>query len=59
MQLKPDAVLTWVLVVCALTVTVLVVRREIFTSPAASTQEKPKFVQNWRPHLQQGVRIAR
>ncbi|MET0533569.1 MAG: thioredoxin domain-containing protein [Steroidobacter sp.] len=56
-----DAVLTVVLVTCALITTGLVLRRELFspatTSPQAATQ-KPVYIDDWRAHLRRGVTLG-
>lgn len=39
----PELVLTSLLVICAVILTVLVIRREIFTSPDHPTQLEPEY----------------
>ena len=60
MKSKWDVVLTATLVVCALIITVLVVRRE-FLAPAASTQvasQSPVYIKDWSSELKQGARLG-
>jgi protein-disulfide isomerase len=54
-----DAVLTVVLVSCALLTTGLVLRRELLPQSAApAVAQKPVFVDDWRAHLAKGVRFG-
>lgn len=58
---KWNRALTVTLVACALLTTGMVVHREFFTLPTASTQtptQNPVFVQDWRSYLGQGVRLG-
>src|SRR5258706_8462416 len=58
MKTKIDGILTVALVVCALTTTALVVRREVFSPSTPAGTQKPVFVQNWQSWLGQGVRLG-
>lgn len=61
MKLKWDSLLTSTLVVCALTTTALVVRREFFASrnvAAQSVPQNPVFIQAWRSQLGKGARMG-
>jgi protein-disulfide isomerase len=56
---KWDVALTAILVACALVTTGLVIRREFFAAtPQASAAEKPRYIEDWRSHLADGVRIG-
>jgi protein-disulfide isomerase len=55
-----DSVATTTLVVCALVVTVLLVRREFF-APAqtpAQAEQRPAFIKEWRANLVKGIRMG-
>jgi len=54
---KWDIVLTAILVGCALVTTGLVIRREFFppVNSSAATAEKPRYIEDWRSHLGDGV----
>jgi protein-disulfide isomerase len=54
---KWDIVLTTILVGCALVTTGLVIRREFFApvSAPAPAAEKPRYIEDWRSHLSDGV----
>ena len=54
-----DAVLTIVLVSCALLTTALVLRRELLPqSTATAVAQKPVFVDGWQAHLDKGARFG-
>lgn len=54
-----DTTLTVVLVACAVLTTGLVLRREFFAPAAApAVAQKPVFVEEWRSHLDKGVRLG-
>jgi protein-disulfide isomerase len=57
---KWDVVLTAILVACALVTTGLVIRREFFapTTAQASAAEKARYIEDWRSHLSDGVRMG-
>jgi protein-disulfide isomerase len=60
-KMKWDNILTALLVACALITTGVVVRREFFTSatgPARPVDQKPMFIENWRPQIDKGVRLG-
>jgi protein-disulfide isomerase len=60
MKIRVDSLVTVTLVVCALVTTSLVLRRELF-SPAAvgiQAEQKPHFIEDWRPQLAKGVRMG-
>jgi len=54
---KWDIAVTAILVACALITTGLVIRREFFAPAAASASptEKPRYIDDWRSHLADGV----
>jgi protein-disulfide isomerase len=54
-----DSTITATLVVCALITTSVVVRHEFFAAPRLVQQDQePSFIQDWRKHLETGVRIG-
>ena len=56
---KLDATLNFVVVGCAIVVTTLVVRRELFPpEPAHPPERRPVMVPNWRQHVALGERIG-
>ena len=60
MKIRPDTVITAMLVVCAIITTGLVVRRE-FMVPSAATrpvEQKPVLIPHWRDRLSKGVRLG-
>jgi protein-disulfide isomerase len=60
MKIKPDALITATLVVCAVITTGVVVRRE-FIAPSASSgraEQKPVLIPRWREHLAKGMRLG-
>jgi hypothetical protein len=60
MKLKLDAAITATLVVCALVMTGLVLRRELLapTAAPARIEQKPLFIKDWRAHFAQGIRMG-
>jgi protein-disulfide isomerase len=58
MKMKVDAIVTAVLVICAVVTTGVVVRREFFDSPSGSGPTKPIFIKEWRADLARGVRMG-
>jgi len=57
---KWDIALTGILVACALITTGLVIRREFFAPAAAQTSatEKPRYIEDWRAHLADGITLG-
>lgn len=54
-----DTVLTAVLVLCALVVTALVVRREFFApEPAAAARPEPREIEDWRRLAETGIVVG-
>lgn len=61
MKIKPDFIITALLVACALVTTGLVTRREFFAAPQAAAkqpEQKPQFIENWRAHLAKGTLLG-
>jgi protein-disulfide isomerase len=60
MSSRLEALITAVLVSCALVTTGLVVRREFFAPapPPAQAENKPYFIKDWRTKLATGVRMG-
>lgn len=56
-----ETTLNATLVVCALTITGLVVRREFLTPPAGPTradETQPTFIEDWQAHFDDGVQLG-
>ena len=60
MKISLDAVITAVLVVCAVITTGVVVHREFFVQRVAteSAKQKPVFIKEWQSVLEHGVRMG-
>jgi protein-disulfide isomerase len=60
MKVKIDTIVTGVLVICALSITTLVARRELTSSPTSMLEEerRPLYVKEWQDGLDRGVRLG-
>jgi protein-disulfide isomerase len=60
MKLSFDRLVTLVLVSCAISMTVLVARHEYLNEDSRQTSvQKPRYVPDWKSHLDQGVLLGR
>jgi protein-disulfide isomerase len=58
MRITFDNILAVLLVACAGLTTALVARREFTQPPAARSEQKPVFIQEWQQHLAKGFRMG-
>jgi hypothetical protein len=60
MKVKLDAVITGMLVMCAVITTCAMLRREFMAPPTAlaSSEQKPVHIKEWRSDLSTGVQIG-
>lgn len=61
LRISWETLLTATLVICAVITTGLVIYRGLFAPaarPASSGPQKPVFVENWKSHLDKGVRVG-
>jgi len=60
MKIKLDAIITAILVVCALVTTTILIHRELWpsASPRLPIEDKPVLIARWRDSLDKGIRLG-